>query len=340
MATNRKRRTIVEETLDDKDEGTTNVDVADIIVVMSKVYKLNGGSKSFVTQSTEPVDEVFLQNSYPSGGKYVVYEYNTMNQLVNTANYDIEPKAIASNGNHSGNGNGMTVQDMQVRMLFDELSHSRQMVLQLITQLAQGNRGGSVNELVTALASLHQITGNPTGKDPVELLIKGMELGQNGGKVSADWKAELISGIKEVAPAALQLMAANQRQPVAALPASPNGVQPMTSTPEEILRAYLPQLKQEIIGGLNTELAVAWLTQHARNPEYIPMLSLAVQGTIDSFISIDPEIGNEPYRTWFTTVISDIKEWYREQQQVQTDSDMDGGNGNGADSRNDETVSR
>lgn len=324
----RKKRTIIDEELPANGTGTndgTEVDVADIIVVYSKVYKINAGTKSFCTQSQEPVDELFLQNNYPAGGKYVVYEYNTMNQLVNTANYDIEPKPISSiNGNHSSMG-GTSVQDIQVRMLFDELAFTRQLLMQ---QLAAGNnnKGGNIADLVGALASLHQITGGAAGKDPVELLIKGMELGQNGGKVSSDWKTELLGTLKEVAPAAIQALTAPK-------PQNGNG-QPMALNPpstQEILKENVQWIKTQILTGMNVDLAVGWLIQNVRNPDLQPMLSLAIQGTIDNFIAIDSEIANEPYRSWFTNAIAQIKEWYAEQQQVQTDDDMDGRDGNGTD---------
>jgi hypothetical protein len=337
MATNRKRRTIVEETLDDK-EGVQNedTDVVDYIVVMSKVYRLNGGSKSFVTQTQEPVDELFLQNNYPQGGKYIVYEFNTLNQQINSVNYEIEPKTIATNG--SSNGVVNSSNDIQIRMLFEELNHSRQMVLTLISQLGN-NKGGSVSELVNALASLHQISGGTQGKDPVDLLIKGMELGQNGGKVSSDWKSELLSTIKDVAPAALGAITAN-RQPVAALPP---GVQSMIPnqqpTEEEMLKAYIKQIKTQIIGGVNPELAVEWITSNARDIDYQMLLRLAIHGTVDNFIMLDSEIANEPFRTWFTSAITMVKEWYAGQQEIQTDDDMDRGNGHSSDIKHDATVS-
>lgn len=341
MATNRKRKVIVEENLpDDTGAGGENgVDVADVICVMSKVYRLNGGSKSFVTQTDIPVDEIFLQNNYPQGGKYIVYEFNTLGAQINTVNYEIEPKALTtSNGNNGHVGMG-TVQEMQVRMLFDELSHSRQMVLQLIGQLAGSNRGGSVNELVTALASLHQISGGTQGKDPVELLIKGMELGANGGKVSGDWKSELLSTIKDVAPSALNAIAAS-RQPVAALNPAPGVNQSMTEQPTEemLVRSYIQQIKTYAVGGLNVDLAVEWITNNARDPQYQPLLRLAIHGTVDNFIALDADIANEPYRAWFTSAITKIKEWYAEQQ-VPNDDDMDGGVGDDTNNKHDETVS-
>lgn len=330
MGNPRKKRTIIDEELppNTNDVGA-DVDVADVIVMLSKVYKINAGTKSFCTQSQEPVDEIFLQNNYPAGGKYVVYEYNGMNQLVNTAHYDIEPKVIASNGNNGVNPGAMSATDMQIRMLFDELTFTRQLLMSQLTNAS--NKGGGINELVTALAGLHNITGGAAnGKDPVELLIKGMELGANGGKVNADWKAELISGVKEIAPAALQIIASRQ-QPVAV---ADGGTTPMLpATPQETIKTQIQWIKGQVIAGMNVDLAVEWLTQNARNPEYHSLLSLAIQGTIDNFIEYDAEVANEPYRTWFTNAITQIKEWYAEQQQVQTDDDLDGG------TRNDSNVS-
>lgn len=328
MASNRKRRTIVEEVLPDTstNEGDTNIDASDLVIAGSKIYKLNGGSRSFCMLTTEPVDEVFIQTQYPNGGKFVVLEFNQMNQLLNQNHYEIEPKtmAIVPNGN-GGNGTN----DIQIRMLFEELNFTRQM---LMTQLQnnKGNGGSSITELVGALAGLHQLA--PGGKDPVDLIIKGMELGsKNSG--GTDWKTELLSTIKEVAPSAIQAVAMSNRQP--------NGMeQPMlAASPDAVLKQGLNWIKSKIVSGMSTDLAVEWLIMNANDPQYHQLLSTAIQGTVDNFIAVDTDIANEPYRTWFTTAIQQIKEWYAEQQQVETGSDMDGGTRNDTNVTVNETVS-
>lgn len=327
MASNRKRRTIIEETLPPTtDSENPDTDVSDIIIVMSKVYRINAGSKSFCTQTTEPVDEVYLQSNYPAGGKYIVEEYNNMNQLVSKQNYEIEPKSMVTT---NGNGNGsMSPHDVQIRMLFDELTFTRQLLMQ---QLAAGkSNGGSIVELVSALGTLHGLA--PGGKDPIELLIKGMELGQNGGKVSSDWKDNLISAVKEIAPGAIQALAVANQKPIEGQPMIP-------TTPEAQLKANINWIKSKVITGMDVDLAVGWITNNSSDSDARQLLAMAVQGTIDNFIAVDPEIANEPYRTWFTTAIAEIKEWYVQQQQVQTDEHMDGRTGNNSDTNANATAS-
>ena len=306
MASNRKRRTIIEETLPPTNDAETsgNDDIADLLIVMSKVYKINGPSKSFCTQTTEPVDELFLQSNFPAGGKYIVEEYNNMNQLVSKPVYEIEPKAVAVHANGNGNGNGMSPHDVQIRMLFDELTFTRQLLMQ---QLANnGNKGGTITEMISGLAGLHALA--PGGKDPVDLIIKGMELGMksNGGG-KTDWTDKLMDTVKEIAPTAIQAISlANQ-------PKDGNGqpMLPAATTPQSRIKQAMAWLKSNIITGLDTDLAVAWVIRNANsNDEQCrELLATAVQGSVDNFIAIDPEIANEPYRAWFTKAITEIKEW-------------------------------
>jgi hypothetical protein len=328
MANNRKRKTIIEEVLPDTDttQETGGMDASDIIIAFSKVYKTNNGSKSFCMQTTDPVDEVYLQSQYPNGGKFIVFEFNQLNQMLNTGHYEIEPKTMAVTPN--GNGNGVSPYDVQIRMLFDELQFTRQMLMQQL-QNKSGNGGSSISELVSALAGLHALA--PGGKDPIDLIIKGMELGsKNSG--ATDWKTEVLSTIKEIAPVAIQAIS---------MPKQPNGNgQPMLpESPDMLLKQGLQWLKPKIIGGMSTDLAVEWLINNANDPLYQQLLSIAIQGSIDNFIAIDTEIGNEPYRTWLTSAINQIKEWYAEQQQVETNTDMDGRIGNDTDVTSNAAVS-
>jgi hypothetical protein len=329
MANNRKRRTIIEEVLPDtkSDNEIESADASDLIISTSKVYKTNNGSKSFCMQSSEPIDEVYLQSQYPNGGKFVVFEYNQMNQLLNTAHYEIEPKTMAVTPN--GSMNGASPYDVQIRMLFDELQFTRQMLMQQLQNRNNGS-GSNINELVQALAGIHALA--PGGKDPIDLIIKGMELGSKGSG-GTDWKTELLSTIKDVAPAAIQAISMTKQ------PMNGNGHPMITESPEAYLKQGLQWIKSKIITGMDTELAVSWLIQNANDPQYQQLLSIAIQGGIDNFIAIDTEIGNEPYRTWFNSAITQIREWYAEQQQVETGTDMVGGIGNDTDVAVNATVS-
>jgi hypothetical protein len=68
---------------------------------------------------------------------------------------------------------------------------------------------------------------------------------------------------------------------------------------------------------------------------YQPFLAMAVQGDINTFIQIDPELANEPYRGWLTSAINMLKEAYAGNNQA----DNDGGTGNDSDTTGHEVIS-
>jgi hypothetical protein len=98
-------------------------------------------------------------------------------------------------------------------------------------------------------------------------------------------------------------------------------------TPDTVVREAIKWLKGKILFGLTPDLAVDWILQNGNDPQYQPILATAIQGSVDNFIAIDAELGNEPYRTWFTTAIQLIKDAYAEQSANNTD--LVGGTGDG-----------
>jgi hypothetical protein len=316
----RKKRTIVEETLPDN-PSIENDDIADMVCVLSKVYKLNTTGKSFCFQTTDPVDEVSIQIQYPTGGKFIVQEYNSMAQVLNTTHIDIEPKPLAA----VANGNGG---DIRSQMLLDELAFTRNMMLQLINGLVN-NKGQQaatpLGELAQAMQVVHQMG---SANNPVDLIIKGMELGVKSTGGAPDWKAQLVETAKDVLPAVMQTMnSARQVQP--------QGPPTMIQAPATMIKQGIDWIKPRIIGGMDTDSAVNWLITNANDPMCNQLLMHAAQG-IESFIAIDPEIANEPYKTWFSNAILALKEWYAAQSTNQDDND--GGTGDDTDTPNDESV--
>jgi hypothetical protein len=155
-----------------------------------------------------------------------------------------------------------------------------------------------------------------SGKDPVEMILKGMELANksNGG---GDWKTELISTAKEAILPAITMLG-NMKQNTPQQPTT-QATLPEALEANGVLHQAIKWLKSKILSGLETGLAVDWIIQNANDAQYQPILSMAVQGSIDNFIAVDPEIANEPFRQWFTTAIQLLKEWYAEQSNDSTD---------------------
>lgn len=317
----RKKKTIVEETIPDEPIGIDSD--TDIVCVLTKVYKLSGGGKSFCFQTTEPVDEVTIQAQYPTGGKFVVFEFNSLNQQIGTTHIDIEPKPLALS---AANGNG----DIRSQMLLEELAFTRNMMLQMIQGLFQNKTQQAatpLGELAQAMQVVHQLS--PVG-NPVDLIVKGMELGINANGGAPDWKAQLVSSAKELVPAIMT--ARQQTQPIQ------NVQQPITLPPAALIKQGIDWIKPKIIGGMDTGLAIEWVIRNGNDPLFQQLLANAIQGDINTFIQLDAEIANEPYRTWFTTAIQQIKEWYAAQQSADQ-NDNERGDRDDTDLTDDEVIS-
>lgn len=321
----RKKRTIIDENIPDDSPSTGNdADLSDIIIVLSKVYKLNGPTRSFCFQTTESVDEMMIQAQYPNGGKYEVLSLNAMNETVNREIMDIEPKPMGAIP--LGNGPSLSGSDIQVRMLLDELQFSRAMVLKMLENRSNGHETTPVAELIAGMQGLHALSSQ---KDPIELIMKGMDLANKTTGASSDWKSELIHTVKEAAIPVVTAIS-NMRQPVMVNPHSGNGASSNPSLPPaETIRMGVTWLKSKILKGLDPGLAVDMLLMNAEDEKYQPILTMAIRGSIDNFIELDAELANEPFRAWFTNAIQMLKDWYAEQNA--NDTDMDGRTGNIAD---------
>jgi len=303
----RKKRTIVEETLPDN-PATEDETITDFMCVLTKVHKLSGADRFFCFQSETPVDEVLIQSQYPAGGKFIVTEYNSAGSLLDTKLINIEAKPFATtNGNGSGD-------DIRTRMLLEELTFTRNMMLQMMNGLFNSKTQQTATPLGEIAQVMQTIHSMSPAINPTELVLKGMELGIKANGGAPDWKAQLAETAKDILPAVVQTMsAARQPQPQ-------QGPMMIQQAPTALIKQGLDWLKPRIIGGMDTESAVNMVITNANEPMCQQLLTYAAQG-IDAFIAVDPEIANEPYKTWFTNAIQALKEWYAAQSANQNDDE-------------------
>lgn len=324
----RKKTTTITEIIPAETETpteTTGIGVSDYNVVLTKVHRiLANGKRAFAFQTETEVDEVVIQDRYPQGGSFGVERFNELGQSIERVVIDIDAKPMIGNPTTGTPANG---NDLVTQMLLNELSWMRQTMTNMIMKNNDSGEKSTIGEMVTALQGLNGLVG---GKDPMDLFIKGMDMAskfKNGGEV--DWKTQLLDVVKETAGPAIQAFTMAQRN--VNTNGNGNGEQPMriVKTPEQELKEGIDWLKKKILGGLTSELAVDWIVQNANDPSYQPIIATAINGGVDAFIALDAEIGNEPFKTWFTNAIEELKGIYAEQSANATD--MDGGNGNGAD---------
>jgi hypothetical protein len=356
----RKKRTIIDESIPDNaitteageqiilGDGSGDSDLDALLAGFGaspfkiKVYRVTTFGSTFCFQTTEPIDESYIQSLH-GGGKYAIRVYRE-NVLVKTIYYDIETKPVTNTPNGNGGNSYMNdVATMQINMLRDQLATFQQMVMAFIGRPNPIQQATPMSEVVAAMQVMHGM--RPAGTDPVDLIIKGMELGSKGGNASPDWKSELIHTAKEVLAPVAGVLAQQAIKPPMNVnqPQLPEGQLNMQTAPQSLpnnmmVRQGISMLKGQIMNGLEPEVACDWLLQNANLPMYQPFFVIAIQSGVDAFIQIDPEIANEPYKSWFIKTITLVREAYNESISGHS-ADISGGIGHGTNTTNNETVS-
>lgn len=344
----RKKRTIVEETIPDESiinqqdfqlQGDEALDeLVDTYGSSNriKVYRINQtGRDSFCFETNDRISESYIQNRYPQGGRFraQIYNGNTNIKIGPAIEYAIEPVPLTT-PTTNGNGNGhnpINIEAVQIQMMQQNMQFYQQMLLTMIQNMNNGNQNQpNLTEMITALNGLNGLT---QGKSGIDLIMKGMELGAKANGKS-DWKSDLMDTVKEVAVPAIEAYTVSQK---ISRPQQLSGEQPVQIPPSFIIQQGLKWLKTRITGGMPTLDAARWLAINGNDPQYQPFVVLAMQEGIEGFIKLDPEIANEPYKSWFTETIELLKEIYENARNA--DPDNDGGIGDNSDSSNDENVS-
>lgn len=345
----RKKRTIIDETIPDMGLGTgdseTSLDALDLPDMEDETlqglmgrlkgisdYKVNiylvtpqGSQFRFTVDDPDILDENYIQEVC-GPGKYAV------RVLVNNIPKKTYFVSIGPKPNVPGQTPTTTTADttsaIQAQMYRDQLAFMQSMVLALINK-EQPRHDNNLGDVVAAVSTLQGLGG---GKDPMDLFIRALEIGKGlTGGGERDWKTELISTAKDVlAPVAGEIAkAALNRNPPTngnhALPSAGTFVEEVNNAvPDVILKQGMKWVKGQILGGMDVNLAIAWIINNGNDPTYRPFVQLALRGEFQDFVKLDNELANEPFNTWMRAAIAGIKEAYVQQQ---SDTDTTGEDG-------------
>src|SRR5262245_56216941 len=188
----RKKKTIIEENLPDSstvanEQGDPLLDtdnaapdeMLDAIFdnfgqtpYVIKVYRHENGSRRFSFKTTTRIDESYIQDQFPRGGKFEVC-ITVNGEPLRPVVLDIDPKPLTHTQNgdarNGSNGNDQIYQFM-IESLREEVRHSREMVIRMLESRVD-NHGSS--ELIAAMQGLKALSG---GDDKIDTLMKGFEL--------------------------------------------------------------------------------------------------------------------------------------------------------------------
>ena len=323
MAGARKKRTIIEEQIpegQEEQEGLSAFDVAlesvedlealtDVMEQFGqtgqllKLYRDNG---QYCYQS-DAIDEAFIQKHFGGGDYRIRVFFNgkykkTFPVAIAAAMNTGEPNG---NGNHSGD------------------RHSEFLEKLLLTMISSNgaSKGPSITELTTALANLDGLRGKQ--ESGMDLFQRGVtfakEIMDMKSPGNGDWKSELVSAAKDALPIVGGILAS--KSGVSSMPTPKNPNELVTASQEqqiEAIRQGLAYLKKQCLKGVNPELIVEWVENNAE--DYQPLIHNVLNLPFEKFVEIDAEIGNEPFKQWFTGLFNGLRSAFVPDNTVGMDS--------------------
>jgi hypothetical protein len=278
--------------------------------IMLKVFQQTPTGQQFC-YPCQTIDEQFIQRNW-GGGDFVVRVFIN-GKYRKSIPIKIAPPPLTSNQPATTTPVQPTV-DRHLQFL-------EEMVLKLIARenaTPPPPAGPSLIDLTTALSNLDGLRAKQeTG---VDLIMKGMELarGMNG---ETDWKTDLVRTAKEALPQ-IASMFGKPPQP----PNDPRQIAATTpEPPDNMLRAGIVYLKGLAVNGVDPVSIIDLVKANASNPQYQPIIHAIVTKEFADFAALDPEIGTEPFFSWFKPVFDGLRLELNPQNSMDVDSIGDNG---------------
>ena len=260
--------------------------------------------------STEELDEDYIQQ-YFGGGRYVLRIY-VNDQFQRSVPLNIADRKAIPNGPAQHTQNDSVLEMMR--------EHNKTLLTILQSALNGGGARSSVSELSAAIKDLgFHNNGNGGGMEKmIDVFMKGMELSDRaGGK--GDWKTELFQVIRDVAPGAMEMMKNNNNQPRPSTALPPVTPAPAQVTDEHAqIRQLFTYLKTRCMGGVHADLIVEWTVSHSQDPQYQYFIGFALNTPFEEIVKIDPEVGREPYKPWFESIINGLRLSFTDEDTVES----------------------
>lgn len=289
-----------------------------------KVYKVEDGVEYYIHTYTSPkeLNEEAIKKLRKGGGRYIVKAIinGVFRYVIPFAILDDGPAPTVSNGNGTDNA------------ILAMLQKQNELLMTAIIRRPeiQGERE-PVSQLVDAVAKMQTLNKPP--ELPVETLMKAIELGKSLAGTGGD--DSLMGLVKEVAkgaaPAIAGMLATRGGVPdnppmrtVSGVPAVTEG-QDVNVIELAMLRSGVQFLKKKAIAGSDPELYVHLIADNADDPKYQKLISRIANQEFSAFISIDPELGQEPFRKFFEHVYNRLRSIFTESDSVEDNSGREGG---------------
>lgn len=256
-----------------------------------KVYKNTPRGSEYCCSGTTEIDEEFLIQF--GGGDY------ELRVFVDGVRQDTVFIRIADRP--MKNGGGGSDDFMRQQMTFMQ------------SMLAAQKTTAPSSPILDVIEAVKSLQGLNAGKDPLDLVLKGMELAKNmNGGGTGDWKSGIVDGVKEIAKTAIPVLAAMAQPQQQHVQVQPQQQESPEMIQEQQLREGIAYLKGRAMSGMDCNLVIDWVVANSNDPQYTPFIKMVLQQDFDTFIKIDAEIAREPFLSWFRTLHSGLRDAFNE----------------------------
>jgi hypothetical protein len=196
-----------------------------------------------------------------------------------------------------------------------DMTFLKDLLLKLVEARPVGTAGPSLAELTGALANLDTLRGKQ--ESTMDLFMKGMEFAQSAGG-QTDWKTDALRTVRDIAPQVLGAINGYR-----GAPSLNNEQQPLVNEmpPDAVIKAGIQYLKKKAIAGVDPELIIEWVSNNGE--EYEALLRVVLNSEFADFVKFDPEIGTEPFVSWFKPLFDGLRSAFSTPNPV---DDHSGGN--------------
>lgn len=276
-----------------------------------KVYVMDKNLEEAYVFASEPrqITEERIREHYPDGGKFHLKLFNnshyiTMRTVVLTPSITAQA-AVNPAINPAGNNS-------DINLLREQINRQHEMLLSMIQQASKAapTAGPGIVEIITAVREMSALAPKPPDLTTIfpgmlDMMKSFMDLAKDSVPgAESDWK----SGLLKVAGNALEklplLLGAMK------MGKQPNGPESAAAGPADadaMAKAAIDYLKPKALARKNVLVLVDFLADNFDNPEYHQLALVLLNRPFADFEKLDPEIGQEPCKTWFLTLYTELK---------------------------------
>lgn len=292
--------------------------------IVAKVYELRpSGEECFLRVIPSPTPEKVSEESiragnHGRGGKFVL-RFLVDGELRSTQQLLIADDPSAASV-LSGNGTS----DPTLQLLLQKIT-----ALEIQLANRQNPEREPINNLADAMLKLQQLQA-PKQDTSLDTILKCIEIGKSlGGGGGSDWGSIIKDVVKEIGPtiAPLIMSAANGGVQRPGLPAGTNGGD-SAMVEEQMLKQGIAFLKKKCMMRSDPGLYVDMVIDNAEEFPYSRLVHIATTQEFSAFTNLDPELGQEPYQTFFKTIYDGLRSNFGRTNSVDVDSGRTDGNEN------------